>query len=79
MSVVTPAPTYAATQITVPANEQRALVDKYCVGCHNDRQKAGGLTLVNLDLSTPGSHAETLEKVVRKLRTKSINAAEPAM
>src|SRR5204862_3432963 len=51
-----------------PAGVQRALLDQYCVTCHNDKTKRANLTLENLDLSTAGDHAELWEKVVRKLR-----------
>jgi mono/diheme cytochrome c family protein len=46
----------------------RATLDKYCVTCHNDRAKTAGLTLDNLNLTDVPSHAETWEKVIRKLR-----------
>ncbi len=48
---------------------RRVLVDQYCVSCHNDKLKTGGLTLESLDLGDTRSHAEMLEKVVWKLRT----------
>jgi mono/diheme cytochrome c family protein len=51
------------------AAEHRALVDRYCLGCHTERVKSGGLVLEGLDLSTPEAHPELWEKVVRKLRT----------
>jgi mono/diheme cytochrome c family protein len=47
---------------------EKAIVTQYCVGCHSDKLKTGQLTLENLDLSNPLSHAETWEKVIRKLR-----------
>jgi hypothetical protein len=46
----------------------RALMDKYCVGCHNTRVKSGGLALDQLDLSRLGEHVEIGEKVALKLR-----------
>ena len=61
----------------------RALLDRYCVTCHNERMvngrgraasplvgqlRAVGLTLDTLDLAEVGSHADAWEKVVRKLR-----------
>jgi mono/diheme cytochrome c family protein len=46
----------------------RALVDAYCVGCHNSRAKVGGLALDTVDLANPGAHAEVWEKAIRKLR-----------
>jgi mono/diheme cytochrome c family protein len=49
---------------------QRAVVDRYCVTCHNERNKAnaGRLDLATIDLSQPAKHAEVLEKAVAKLR-----------
>jgi cytochrome c5 len=47
----------------------RAVFDKYCVTCHNTRIKTAGLALDALDLERVADHAETWEKVVRKLRT----------
>jgi mono/diheme cytochrome c family protein len=47
---------------------QRALLDTYCVGCHNARLKAGGLLLDELDLTRLLENAPTGEKIVRKLR-----------
>src|SRR5204863_5164679 len=43
---------------------------QYCVGCHNERMKAnfGNLSLEGIDHADVAGHAETLEKVVRKLR-----------
>jgi mono/diheme cytochrome c family protein len=46
-----------------------ALIDQYCVGCHNARLKSGGVVLEGLDPAKVQDHAELLEKVVRKLRT----------
>jgi hypothetical protein len=47
---------------------QRALLDQYCVTCHNDKVKRANLTLEKLDLTTVGDHGELWEKVIRKLR-----------
>jgi mono/diheme cytochrome c family protein len=47
---------------------QRAVVDQYCVGCHNAKAKTANLMLDQLDLAHLGDHAEIGEKVVRKLR-----------
>src|SRR5688572_7225392 len=51
-----------------PVAAYRATLDKYCVTCHNERAKTAGLTLDSLNLADVPSHAETWEKVVRKLR-----------
>src|SRR5215510_9811424 len=50
------------------ATTQRALIDQYCVGCHNARAKTANLLLDQLDLTKLGEHADIAEKVVRKLR-----------
>src|SRR5262249_43869124 len=47
---------------------QRALLDQYCVTCHNAKLKTANLLLDQLDLAHLGDHAEVAEKVVRKLR-----------
>ena len=47
---------------------QHALIDRYCVTCHNERAKTAGLILDRLDVDHAAEHAETWEKVVRKLR-----------
>jgi cytochrome c551/c552 len=47
---------------------QRAILDQYCVTCHNQKLKTAGLMLDKLDLAQVGEHAEQWEKVVRKLR-----------
>jgi len=44
------------------------LVKTYCITCHNDRLKSGGLALDRADLAHAGAHPEVWEKVVRKLR-----------
>ena len=54
-----------APQETVSAS---AVIDQYCIGCHNDKAKAAGLALNTLDVSRAGEHPEIWEKVIRKLR-----------
>ena len=53
---------------TASAAAQRALLDQYCVTCHNDKTKRANLTLEKLDLTTAGDKPELWEKVIRKLR-----------
>ena len=47
---------------------QHALINQYCVTCHNDKAKTAGLMLDKMDIDHAAEHAETWEKVVRKLR-----------
>jgi hypothetical protein len=58
----------AQTPPGLAASADRALLDKYCVTCHNDRAKTGGLTLQKVDVANIPANAETWEKVIRKLR-----------
>jgi hypothetical protein len=56
------------TTPATPVSPQRALVDQYCMGCHSDKVRSGGLALSELNLDAVGQHAEIAEKVIRKLR-----------
>jgi hypothetical protein len=49
-----------------------ALLNRYCVTCHNERLKTGGLALDTLDVRDVSQHTERWEQVVRKLRTHSM-------
>jgi mono/diheme cytochrome c family protein len=72
----------SATPSQTPAARPDAGVDahaspgetltEYCVTCHNDRTRTGGLTLEGLDVSRPADAGETWESVIRKLRTRAM-------
>jgi mono/diheme cytochrome c family protein len=47
----------------------RAVLDQYCVTCHNTRIKTAGLAIDQIDLARVGDHADLVEKIARKLRT----------
>jgi len=69
VAIVLSAVLYAIPVSAQPdAKSERALLDKYCVTCHNDKLRTGGLSLQRLDLSNVPGDAETWEKVIRKLR-----------
>src|SRR5688500_2991816 len=53
---------------TMTVESQRALVDKYCAGCHNDSAKSGGFSWSGLDLAHPEQSAQQAERVLRKLK-----------
>jgi mono/diheme cytochrome c family protein len=57
-----------ATPAATPVTPQRALIEQYCLGCHSDRGRAGGLALSQLNLDAVDQHAEIAEKAIRKLR-----------
>ncbi len=63
-----------------PAPEQgepevRALLNKYCVTCHNQRLKTGGLVLDTADLTQVPARADLWEKVIQKLRSGTMPPA----
>src|ERR1700681_3931281 len=59
------APKPAAQSSAAP---DRALLDQYCVSCHNQKAKIAELTLDKMDLGHVSDGAEKWEKVVLKLR-----------
>ena len=67
-SLLIPALALGAAQ-AVERLEPRALLEAYCVTCHNATLRSGDLDLDALDLDRVGDDAETWERVVRKLRT----------
>ncbi len=56
----------SASASTVEA--QRAFVQTYCAGCHNDRVKSGGFSWSELDVARPDQNARRTEDVIRKVR-----------
>src|SRR5262245_59045390 len=54
------------------AAQVQPLISKYCVSCHNDRAKTGGLSLQNVDATRPEGNAEVWERVLRKLRSEAM-------
>src|ERR1700730_2946594 len=67
----------AKPQTPSPASSARPLAPRevlagYCFGCHNERLRTANLALDAIEGPETGSHAETWEKVVRKLRTRTM-------
>ena len=58
-----------------PGQKTRAMVDTYCVSCHNQKLKTGGVSLDNADTANPAANAELWERVVGKLRAGSMPPA----
>src|SRR6476469_5475593 len=54
----------SAPQVT----PNQALIDRYCVTCHNQRLKTAKLEIDTLDLAHPEKDALTWERAIRKLR-----------
>ena len=57
------------------AADIRAVLDRYCVGCHNERLLTGGLALDTLDAANPAAAPERWERVIQKLRTGTMPPA----
>src|SRR5258706_2696116 len=65
----------AQSAAPVGSASPRALLDRYCVGCHNEKAKIAGLMLDHADLNDVTADAQTWEKVIRKLRTGAMPPA----
>ncbi len=64
-----------ASRIRATTPPDRALLQKYCVGCHNTQRRVAGLALESLDPVHPEASAAVWEKVVRKLRSGAMPPA----
>jgi hypothetical protein len=54
----------------MPASAQNAMVREICTQCHNDKQRAGGVSMVGFDVTTvtkSAAQAELAEKMLAKL------------
>src|SRR5262245_7235321 len=63
----------SAVSAVAQADQHRAMLNTYCVTCHNTRLKTGGLALDGevldrLSLQSAGDDAQIWEKALRKLR-----------
>ena len=50
------------------AATQHALVNQYCLGCHNDKLKSGNFSWTKIDLAHPEQNPEEAEKAINMLR-----------
>ncbi len=76
VAVQSPRPALAVPKTVQPAagmsvESQEALTKQYCSGCHNDKSKAGGMAIAQMDFA----HAEKTswnwpKKIIRKLRVR---------
>ncbi len=67
-----------------PAASGLVLLARYCVGCHSQQAKTGGIVLENVNPDKPGENAQLLEKVLRKMHTgemppRGLPRPEPAV
>ena len=50
----------------------QALVDEYCVSCHDEVEKIADLALDSIEREPIAAHPDVWEKVVRKLRSRQM-------
>ena len=62
------APATRAAAVAAPAVPDQAIVQKYCVSCHNDRAKTGGVSFDGINAAQAAAHAELWERALTKLR-----------
>ena len=63
------------TAPAAPADAATQTVKQYCIGCHSDRGKAGGLSLASFDATRAAEHPEVSERMIRKLRASMMPPA----
>ena len=54
--------------LEIPADSLTGVVQQYCVNCHNDTRLRGNLTLSDFEVERAVEWAETVEKMIVKLR-----------
>ena len=59
-----------AQQPQSAASPQRALINQYCVGCHNAKLKTGGLVLDTVNVENTSQSPDVWEKVLHKVRAR---------
>ena len=57
---------------SAPPAAPRAMLDTYCIRCHNQRLLTGGLALDSPDVTTPHADSRLWERVIAKLRAGSM-------
>src|SRR6185295_13894577 len=57
-----------STSNAASPSPQRALLDQYCVTCHNQRSKTANVMFDTMDVSDLSKDAKIWERAVRKLR-----------
>jgi hypothetical protein len=62
------APQQQSTQSTVSSSPQQALINQYCVTCHNQRTKTANVMFDTMDVTDVSKNAQIWERAVRKLR-----------
>jgi hypothetical protein len=62
------APAARVATVAAPSPPDQAVVQKYCISCHNDRAKTGGVSFDGINAAQASAHAELWERALTKLR-----------
>jgi mono/diheme cytochrome c family protein len=63
---------FSTPHSAAPEVAPKAMLDTYCVTCHNDKLRTAGLALDTVDVTKPSANPEVWEKVIGKLRAGSM-------
>jgi mono/diheme cytochrome c family protein len=69
---VAQAPQPAADPVSSSPSARQAVLQKYCITCHNQRLQTAGLSLDALDVEHPGAAPAVWERVIARLRAGSM-------
>ena len=72
LRAVAQAPQPAASPVSSSPSAHQAVLQKYCITCHNQRLQTAGLALDALDVEHPGAAPEVWERVITRLRAGSM-------
>lgn len=56
------------TRASAAPADHTAVVQRYCIGCHNEKRLSGGLSLASFDVAHAADQAEVTERIIRKLQ-----------
>jgi len=65
----------SASSAAAAAAPHRAVLQKYCITCHNERLRTAGLSLDTVDISKPDANPDVWERVITRLRARSMPPA----
>ncbi len=64
------------TVLAAPAPDPKPLLEQYCIDCHDDGIKRGGLNLEAILSDPPEAHPEIWEKVILRLNSRQMPPPE---
>ena len=65
----------SSSPAATPASPYRAVLNRYCVTCHNEKLRTAELMLDKMDVENVPARADVWEKVIGKLRTRAMPPA----